>query len=102
MEELSLKLSEPIKHVDEEIKVLKFRCPTADDACKLGYPSVFGNEGLPVFNAKVVYAYLSELTALPPSVVKKIALPDVEKFKYFLSTFFTGSKKEAVALLNRF
>ncbi len=102
MENLTLPLSSPIKHLDEEISVLEFREPTADDAIKLGYPAVFGNDGLPVFNPKVVYAFLSELTALPPSVVKKVALPDVEKFKYFLSTFFMGSRSQAIELLNRF
>lgn len=102
MDKLQLKLSEPIKHIDEEIKVLEFREPTADDAIKLGYPAVFGANGEPIFNAKTVYAYLSELTALPPSTVKKVAFCDVEKFKYFLSTFFMGSRKQALELLKSF
>lgn len=102
MEMLTLPLSKPIKHLDEEITELKFRCPTADDAIKLGYPSVYASDGNPIFNAKIVYNYLVELTALPLSTVKKLELSDVEKFKYFLGTFFGSSKEDALGLLTRF
>ena len=84
-------LTKPIHHGDEEIKVLHFREPTANDVCEVGYLFSMDTDGDIVTKPKRVLAWAVRLAGLPPSVIKQMAVSDFEKLLWRLMAFFNQS-----------
>lgn len=70
---MEIKLKKPIKHGEELIEVLELREPTAKDIKKLGLPINFGKRDV---NSEVIFKYVVDLAALPPSVIDQLCAAD--------------------------
>lgn len=92
MEDVTFKLSTPIKHGSEEVKVLEIKAPTLKAIRKIGVPFRFGATGSEFeIDAERIAQYLSELCALPPSTVDQISAKDFIGLIQVFSGFFGQS-----------
>lgn len=85
---MEIKLKKPIKHGEELIEVLELREPTAKDIKKLGLPINFGAQDI---NSEVVFKYIVDLAALPPSVIDQLGAVDFVACMGVVTGFFGES-----------
>jgi hypothetical protein len=86
-----IKLSRFLSHGDDEITALSLRQPTVEDVADLGYPfSLIVDDGdtRMEVKAKTVLKYASRLAAVPPSVLKGMALADFMATQTEIMGFF--------------
>jgi cytochrome c1 len=74
----TFKLTKPITVPGHEAKELRLREPTTGDLIDIGLPS----------DHSVMGEYISALAAVPPIVVKALALPDFFIISQAISDFF--------------
>jgi len=90
--DLMLTLSKPIQAHGEEVKIIKWREPTAGDIERAGNPiilEVFGLEQPRVtFDEKKMSAMISTLAQIPPSSVRQIPAGDWNTIAWKLVRFF--------------
>lgn len=94
MDDVTFKLSTPIKQGAEEIKALTIKAPTLKAIRKIGLPFRFGGAAGSEFeiDAERLAQYLSELCALPPSTIDQITATDFVGLTQVFSGFFGQSQ----------
>lgn len=88
---VTIALSQPIKHGQDELSELVLRDPTVEDIVDIGYPFLIlpsdGGLGYEL-RPKIVMKYASRLGGVPPSVVNKISLADLSALQGAVMGFF--------------
>jgi len=88
---VTVKLSKPLEHGDDDITELTLRPPTVDDLADIGYPFTVstgdGDTGIEM-KPKAILKYASRLAGVPPSVLKGMALSDFMKVQTEVMFFF--------------
>lgn len=87
---ITVRLSRPIYHGDDEITELTLRSPTLDDLADIGYPFSIstGEETTMEMKPKTILKYASRLAGLPPSVVKTMSFADFMVVQTEIMGFF--------------
>ena len=88
-----IKLSRPLEHGDDEIFELALRQPTVEDITEIGYPfTVSSDDGDSriELKPKAILKYASRLAAVPPSVLKTMAVSDFMAVQTEIMGFFGG------------
>ena len=86
-----IKLSRYLVHGDDEITELSLRQPTVEDVADIGYPFTLltgDGETRIELKPKAILKYASRLAAVPPSVLKDMALADFMAAQTEIMGFF--------------
>ena len=82
---MEFKLTKPLQHGTETIDVLTLREPTAREIKKYGLPVNVAESSV---DTNVVFQYVVELAALPPSVVDQMSARDFTEAIKVVAGFF--------------
>lgn len=87
-----MKLTKPVQNGGEDIFEVTLREPTGQDLIDIGYPYVIvmedGDGQSMKLQSKTIARYISKLGALPPSVVAKISIADLQVLTGEVMGFF--------------
>ena len=86
-----IKLSRFLPYADDELTELSLRPPTVSDVADIGYPfslQVVDGETRIEMKPKIILKYASQLAAVPPSVLKGLALTDFMAVQTEIMGFF--------------
>jgi hypothetical protein len=82
-------LSRPVQAHGEEIKELRFREPTGNDAWECGMPIRFNNDNEIIIAMPAMMSLAARLAAVPLSTIKSLPLSDVMRMVEVLTGFLT-------------
>mgnify|MGYP003403028446 CR=1 FL=1 len=92
-DKIVIKLSRPLEHGDDEIFELALRPPTVEDIADIGYPFTVATDDGETrieLKPKAILKYASRLAAVPPSVLKTMAISDFMNVQTEIMGFFGG------------
>lgn len=85
-------LSKPITAHGETLHVIELQEPTYDQVAKFGMPFSVGEKGVVKLDSASALAYIPELTGIPLSSARQLALFDIFAISMSIVGFFTASK----------